>query len=276
MTNRFGRDYELVIGIGEEAIIIRPPIRIVFSADKSLRGAINTLKLEIYNLREDRRLKIVKDAEQVKYIPLQLKVGYQGNLELIFRGSVYTAKNAPQLPEILTVIECKDGGHDFINAFTSKTIAGGSDYIPTLIEDMPNTSPGKIAPGEPLVRPKVLVGNTMDLVRSGLKPGEVAFIDNEELNVIRTDSQIIDNVVPTVSAATGLLNTPDREKQKVTFQTMMNPEVKLGRMAKLISKFAPHLNGLYRTETINYYGDTDGDAWGQTCTGYLIKTGEVI
>lgn len=276
MTNRFDRDYELVIGLGDEAIVIRPPIRIVFSADKSLRGAINTLKIEIYNMREDRRLKIVKDAEQVKYIPLQLKVGYKGSTELIFRGSVYTAKNTPQLPEIITVIECKDGGFDFINSFTSKTIAGGSQYIPALIEDMPNTRPGKIAEVEPLVRPKVLVGNTMDLIRSGLKPGEHAFIDDEALNVVRGANQVIDSIVPTVSAATGLINTPEREKQKVTFQTMMNPEVKIARLAKLISKFAPHLNGLYRMEVINYYGDTDGDAWGQTCAGYLVPTSEVI
>lgn len=276
MNDRFDRNYELVIGLGNEAVIIRPPIRVVFSADKSISSTLNTMKAEIFNLRESRRLKIVKDAEEVKYIPVQLKVGYGDKLQLIFRGSVHVAKNSPELPEIITAIDCKDGGFDFINSYTSKTINGGDDYIPQLVSDMPNTREGKIAKGDSLIRPKVLVGPTMDLIRSGLKKDEYAYIDDEALHVIRDKQQVVDNVVPVVNSRTGLKNTPEREKLKVTFQTMMNPDIKIGRRFKLESKFAPHLDGIYRAEAINYSGDLDGEGWTMTVTGSLLANYQVI
>ena len=54
MTDRFIRDYELVIGIGARAVTIKPPFRIAFSADKSddatvtrATTSLSTLKLVI-------------------------------------------------------------------------------------------------------------------------------------------------------------------------------------------------------------------------------------
>lgn len=275
-TPRFDRDYELVIGFDDKALIVRPPMRIVFSADKSIAGTINKMRLQVFNLREDRRLKIVKDAEQVKYLPIQLKVGYRGKLEQIFRGSIHVAKNLAELPEIITDIECLDGGFDFLNSFSSRTINGGESYVDKLLEDMTNTRRGKIAPADPLVRPKVAIGPTMDLIRSGLGKDEYAFIDDEQLNIVRSQNQIIDMVVPIVSAKTGLINTPEREKQRLICETMMNPEVKLGRRMKLEAKFAPHLDGIYRTDTINYSGDTDGDRWSQIIGAYLAPEYQAI
>lgn len=275
-TQRFDRDFELVIGIGSRAVVIRPPLRIVFSADKSVYGQLNTLKLRIYNLKEDHRLKIVKDAEQAVYLPLILRVGYKGSLEQIFRGSIHVAKTTPELPEIVTDIECIDGGFDIINSYSSRTIAGGEDYIEQLLNDMPNTGRGKLAEGTALIRPKVAVGPTMDLIRSGLKENEHAFIDDESLNVVRSATQVVDAVLPLVNARTGLINTPTRERQRVTAQTLMNPEVKIARRLLLESKFAPHLNGLYRVEKITYAGDNYGDQWQQSITGFLLPNYEVI
>lgn len=268
-TPRFDRDYELAIGIEGKTLIVRPPARIIFSADKSISGMLNKMRFQIFNLREGNRLKIVKDAEEEKYLPVQLKVGYKGKMELIFRGNIHIAKNISDLPDIVTEADCLDGGFDFINSFSSKTINSGNSYIDKLLEDMANTRRGKIAEGEPLIRPKVAVGPTMDLIRSGLGKDEYAFIDDETLNVVRNQNQVIDQVVPVVNSRTGLLNTPERDKQKVTFETMMNPELKIGRRVKLESKFAPHLNGIYRVETINYSGDNEGERWGQIVSGYL-------
>lgn len=275
-TPRFDRDYELVIGIGRNALVIRPPIRIVFSADKSIAGTINKMRAQVFNLREENRLQIVKDAEQIKYIPIQLKVGYMGRLEQIFRGSIHVAKNVAELPDVITDIECLDGGFDFLNSFSSRTINGGESYIDALLGDMTNTRRGKIAPGDQLTRPKVAIGSTIDLIRSGLGKDEYAFIEDEKLNVVRSPSQIIDQAVPIVSAKTGLINTPEREKQRLTCETMMNPEVKIARRLKLESKFAPHLNGVYRADIINYSGDTDGERWGQIITAYLAPEYQTI
>lgn len=272
---RFDRDFELIIGLGSEAVIVRPPLRISFAGDKSIAGKLNKLNLQVYNLREDRRLRLVKDAEDRLYIPLELRVGYRDQLERIFRGSIHRSATVRDGVDFVTSIECLDGGFDVINSYSSQTIDGG-DYIKQLLQDMPNTREGKLAPGRPLTRPRVVVGPTIDLVRSGLTPEEYAYIEDETLNIIRKQNQVIDDLVPLVSPRTGLINTPEREQKKVTFQTLMNPTVKIGRRVQLESVTAPHLNGIYKAETISYSGDNYGDDWSQTITGFLAQGFESI
>jgi len=106
-------------------------------------------------------------------------------------------------------------------------------------------------------------------------PGETWYIDNEQLFVIK-DTEVTSGLKPVVSAETGLISTPTRDSSLVTFETLMNPTVKIGGLASLKSATAPHLDGIYRIETISYSGDNYGDAWTQTCTGTLAAEAKSI
>ena len=270
MTERFIRDYELTIGIGNQAVIIKPPFRIAFSADKSDDATLNKLTLKIYNLNEAKRLRLVRDEDGTDYFPLELKVGYQGRLETIFRGSISTSSNTRQGAEFITAAECLDGGNDFLRGFVSATVTTKAAAFDAILGTMPNTARGKIGTATEIIRPKVLVGNSIAVTQEMLDPGQKWFIDDERLNILKAD-EVVSSFAPVISADTGLLNTPEADKKVVTLNTMLNPSVKVGGLFRLISVTAPHLNGIYKASTITYSGDVDGKDWIQQVTGTIAE-----
>jgi hypothetical protein len=243
-------------------------MRISFEADKSTMGGLNKCRIQLYNIEERKRLAMAKDAEQKKRIPIRLSCGYEDRQELVFKGTVFTGGTERQGPDLITTLESQDGGFDFTNSFTSRTVIGGGVAVNAILEDMVNTGIGKITPRPVLTRPKVLVGNSAELLNSLVTPGETWYIENEQLYIIK-DNEVTSRFIPVVSAATGLISTPTRESKLVTFQTLINPTVKIGRRVQLISTTAPYMDGVYRIETITYSGDNYGDAWSQACTGRL-------
>ena len=263
---RFTRDYELKIQALGGEITVRPPMRIQFQADKSIYGGLNKIQIQLENLEERKRQALVKDAEESKRIPFQLSVGYQDRLELVFKGNVHRGSNERQGPDIISKIEGLDGGFDFKNSFTSRTVEGAEKAIDDCLKDMPNTSKGKITKRPDLSRPKVMLGNTAWIIDGLVGPEETWYIENEQLYIIK-DNEVTSRFIPLVTAQTGLISTPTRENKLVTFQTLMNPSIKIGNMAALESTTAPHLNGTYQIRTISYQGDNYGDEWSQTCTG---------
>ena len=266
---RFNRTYTLEIDIGTRTEIIRPPMRISFEVDKSIMGGLNKCRIQLYNIEERKRLALAKDAEQnEKRIPIRLSCGYEDRQELIFKGTIFTGGTERQGPDLVTTLESQDGGFDFTNSFTSRTVEGGRRAVDAVRQDMPNTGEGKITERPTLTRPKVLVGNSAQLIDEMVGPGETWYIENERLYIIK-DNEVTSRFIPVVSAATGLISTPTRESELVTFQTLINPTVKIGRRVKLESTTAPYMDGVYRIETITYSGDNYGDAWSQTCTGRL-------
>ncbi len=265
---RFNRTYTLEVDIGTRTEIIKPPMRISFEADKSTMGGLNKCRIQLYNIEERKRLAMAKDAEQKKRIPIRLSCGYEDRQELVFKGTVFTGGTERQGPDLITTLQSQDGGFDFTNSFTSRTVIGGGVAVNAILEDMVNTGIGKITPRPVLTRPKVLVGNSAELLNSLVTPGETWYIENEQLYIIK-DNEVTSRFIPVVSAATGLISTPTRESKLVTFQTLINPTVKIGRRVQLISTTAPYMDGVYRIETITYSGDNYGDAWSQACTGRL-------
>jgi hypothetical protein len=270
MAERFLRDYSLTIGIGAQAITIVPPYRIAFSATKSDDSSLNKMTLKIYNLGDTKRRRLVRDEGDDGYFPLSLSVGYQGKLETVFQGSIDTAGSTRQGAEFITSTECLDGGQDFLRGFVSATVTTKSAAFDAILGSMPNTARGKIGSATEIIRPKVLVGNSIAVTQEMLDPGQKWFIDNERLNILRPN-EVVSTFAPVINAATGLLNTPEAEKKTVTLNTKMNPSVKVGGLFRLISVTAPHLNGIYKVSTITYSGDTDGNDWDQQVTGTIAE-----
>lgn len=273
--SRFDRNYELTVTVDGRQFVVRPPMRVAFDADKSIRGGLNKLTCKIWNLQESKRLALVKDAEQKKNIRFELKVGYQDDLRLIFSGSVFTGENLREGPDMVTTLDSIDGGFDFLNSFTSRTVRRGKLTVNEILKDTPNTTPGKITEQKELVRPKVLVGNSYKLLDTVVGDGESLFIDNGQVYIVK-DNEVVSGFIPEVSAETGLTSTPSRKDKIVTFETLMNPTVIIGGLCRLTSVTAPHLNDIYRVETINFKGDNYGNDWKQTCTCLLAPGYEVL
>lgn len=266
MSFRFGRDYKLFIRLSAVDVVeITPPLRIAFEAKKTIISDVNELKLEIYNLEPNKRNKLIKDKAQFngkeKYLQVILQVGYDDLVD-VFIGNVYEAGSTKKGTDYITTLVCKDGGFDFRNSFTSKTIAPAVNAIDELLKDMPNTNKGKITTQQQRVRPRVLVGNTSELIESNLNDNETFFIDNEQLSILK-DDELLDGFAVEVSPSTGLLNTPQKQETFVIAETLMNPAIKCGGQVLLKSSVSD-LDDLYRVETIDFKGDYRGNDWGQT------------
>lgn len=278
MTDRFLRDYELTIGIGSQAVVIKPPFRIVFSADKSDKADLNKMTLKIDGLNEDKRRRLVRDSDEKdapqsnnNYFPIDLKIGYQGKIETIFRGSIDQAFSAREGAQFVTTLICMDGGHDFMKGFVSTSVTSKQATIDAVLKSMPNTARGKIGAQKDLGRPKVLVGNSMAVIQDMLDPDQRWFIDDERLNILG-GNEVVSGYIPVISAETGLINTPEADKKQVTLVTFLNPSVKVGGLFRLISTTAPHLNGIYKSSLISYSGDFDGNDWQQKITADIAES----
>lgn len=269
---RFDRTYELIVQpANRPAISISPPIRCSYTITKSISGGLNSATIRVYNLSQDNRLSLAKDAEQFeRRIPIMLRIGYADQLQLIFKGSVHRGLNSREGPDLITELQSLDGGFDFLNSFTAKTVVGKTTAIDAILSDAPNTTRGKITEQPQLVRPKVLVGPSLKLVDELVHADETWYIDDEQLHIIK-DDEVTSTYIPLVDAGTGLLNTPAREMSRITFETLINPTLRIGALCQLVSVSAPHLSGVYKIDTIRYNGDNYGSQWAQTCTG-LLKT----
>ena len=261
-NDRFMRDYELIIKTNTgEAIVIRNPIRIQFDAVKSVDSGLNSCRARIYNLSKDKRKKLVKDDTDTKTkLEFLLKAGYN-KIETLFKGFILESFSEKSGADIVTTIVSMDGLVDAQGSYTSTTVKKG-DAINVILKDMPNTTRARISERPVVNRAKVLVGNSLKLVENNLKDDETYYIDEGKLYIIK-QNEVVSDIIPLVNASTGLLNTPTKKKYEVTFNTLLNPTIRIGCQVKLESIYAENLNGTYKVMTITYRGDSNGTDWSQ-------------
>jgi len=81
---QWNRSYELIVGIGDRAVVITD-LEIQFEVTKSQRGVIpNQLVLDVYNMNADHRARVTSVPKEQRFI--QLSVGYGGVNTLLYRG----------------------------------------------------------------------------------------------------------------------------------------------------------------------------------------------
>jgi hypothetical protein len=254
---------------GDRVIKVTPPMRIVFNAYKHGVSGQNDLTVKLYNLTQDHRLALAKDIEQSDIvIPVELLAGYRDALLPIFTGTVLRGSNEREGPDLVTILDCKDGGTDFQTGFVNATVKGKAQAIKAVLDAMPRTGRGKITDLAECTRPIVLVGPPARILDKLIDTGEAWFVDGEKLYIIK-DDETVDSYVPVVNAGTGLINTPTRDSHRVTFESLINPALRIGGLCQLESVTAPQMNGVYKLDAIEYNGDNYGKTWQQTVTGIL-------
>ncbi|EEO0341363.1 hypothetical protein GID45_12145 [Salmonella enterica] len=297
----FYRDYRLTVGIGNQSVIIQPPITISFKALESVnKKSLGKLNVSINGLKPSTRLQLVKAEDDEKYIPVRLEVGYNGKLRQVFQGSVKSGAVKREGATHIVSLECEDGGHDYINAFTSRTVRGKDQVVDSVLQDMPNTKKGSVTKQQALIRPKVLVGSSSKILTDMLSPNESFFIKDERVHILKSN-EVTSGNIPVVNARSGLLNTPQatkisaqndgRKKAKtptnefdtdpagkkdtdsstlaksskgqIVFDTKLNPMLVIGGLCAIESVTNPALNGVYKIYQIETSGQNNGTAWYQ-------------
>ena len=304
MYDRFNRNYSLeIITLDNKKITIQPELRITFDVTKSVKGGLNNGTIQIYNLSQTHRNLIVKDediteedkekkeeknktdaqkeASELKdagirtlpadYMQFELKAGYS-KIETIFKGAISKASSKKQGAEFVTTIEAYDGLYDMQNSYTSKVVKG--KISEQVIKDMPTIKKGKITEQNPLLRPRVLVGNSFKILEENLALNETYYVDDGVIHIIK-EKEVTSGYIPLVNSETGLLNTPEKLQKEVKFETMMNPLLRIGGLMQLESLYDKRFNGIYKVNTIHYTGDYSGSDWKQevlciACNDYKV------
>ncbi|EPL7326337.1 hypothetical protein P4870_003422 [Citrobacter freundii] len=297
----FYRDYRLTVGIGNQAVIIEPPITVSFKALETVdKKSLGKLSVSINGLKPSTRLQLLKSEDEEKYIPVRLEVGYDGKLRQVFQGSVKSGAVKREGAIHIVSLECEDGGHDYINAFTSRTVRGKDQVVDSVLRDMPNTKKGSVTKQQALIRPKVLVGSSSKILTDTLAPDESFFIKDERVHILKAN-EVTSGNIPVVNARSGLLNTPQAtkisaqddggkkakmptnepdtdpagkkdtdsstlaksSKGQIVFDTKLNPMLVIGGLCAVESVTNPALNGVYKIYQIETSGQNNGAAWYQ-------------
>lgn len=297
----FYRDYRLTVGIGNQAVIIEPPITMSFKALETVdKKSLGKLSVSINGLKPSTRLQLLKSEDEEKYIPVRLEVGYDGKLRQVFQGSVKSGAVKREGAIHIVSLECEDGGHDYINSFTSRTVRGKDQVVDSVLQDMPNTKKGSVTKQQALIRPKVLVGSSSKILTDTLAPDESFFIKDERVHILK-ENEVTSGNIPVVNARSGLLNTPQAtkisaqddggkkaktptnepdtdpagkkdtdsstlaksSKGQIVFETKLNPMLVIGGLCAVESVTNPALNGVYKIYQIETSGQNNGAAWYQ-------------
>ncbi|ENW7463404.1 hypothetical protein ACFL9A_000770 [Salmonella enterica] len=297
----FYRDYRLTVGLGNQAVIIEPPITVSFKALETVdKKSLGKLSVSINGLKPSTRLQLLKSEDEEKYIPVRLEIGYDGKLRQVFQGSVKSGAVKREGAIHIVSLECEDGGHDYINSFTSRTVHGKEQVVDSVLQDMPNTKKGSVTKQQALIRPKVLVGSSSKILTDTLAPDESFFIKDERVHILK-ENEVTSGNIPVVNARSGLLNTPQAtkisaqddggkkgktptnepdtdpagkkdtdsstltksSKGQIVFDTKLNPTLVIGGLCAVESVTNPALNGVYKIYQIETSGQNNGAAWYQ-------------
>lgn len=279
-----GRTYTLTIqtNTAGQAVTITLPFTVSFRISRSTMGSLNSAQFEIYNLSESTRSQIFQDRFNPRvYKSVIFQAGYGSKQSVIFKGNLYQA-NSRRLDtgNIVTFLDCRDGGFDTVNSLTNKTIippAQGlsmQSVVQNLTGDFQYLKTGNLSGITGTVkRPLVLTGNTFDLINKYV-PGLV-YVDLEELHALKPN-QVLTGYIPLINSATGLLGTPKRDDSYISIRSMFQPGIIMGQLLEVESSIQREYNGQYKVIGLRHHGIISGAVSGALESEFDLLVGSQL
>jgi hypothetical protein len=258
----FKRAYVLTLGTRQIT-----DLKMRFRVEKDIKKTPNTCTLDIFNLSEASRLTYEKD----KVVPIQLDVGYEGQLETIYLGQVRTANSVINGPDIITHFEAGDGQAAIQQAKIAQPVGPGTTpgvVLRNLAQAM-GVGTGNVesaitrlnATGKALFPTgKVLTGSAATNMEALCRSVGLEFSIQDGKLQILNKGKALNNLAFELSSDTGLVGSPTVDsKGIVNAQTFFTPGMKPGSKVMFKSRF---INGGYRISKCTYTGDSwTGSEW---------------
>jgi hypothetical protein len=280
---KFLRDYLLTVqGAYEQVVEITMPLTLELDISRNNLASANTGNFRIYNLSEAKRRLIYKDQYDVtNYRYIELRAGYNPDqnqdkklLPVVFRGNILSCQSFRQGVNNITEIRAYDGGFAIANSFTSQTLGvslGQKEVINALMKDLAHTTIGAIGDftgsGS---RGQVMFGNTADLLNN--LSGGGFFIDNEKAYALKNNECIYGDV-SIINSETGLLSSPIRSGQQLTFDMIFEPKLSVGQFIELQSSTNKNFNGAYQVIGFHHKGTISGAVSGSLISSVNLFMG---
>ncbi len=269
--DKFGRNYTLKIeALSGEIVIIEPPYSMEFDVVRNILSSTNDANFRVYNLGEYIRRQIYKERISIDvYRSLELLAGYGDSLSTIFKGNVQQCSSVRQGVDFITNIVGHDGGFAYVIGQVEASFPKETPFnevLEEIIKTLPQINPGVIAngyAGQNLQRGNVYSGNSVDILAQLTENS--FFVDNERAYILG-DRECIQGSLEVITSESGLLNTPIREENILTFDMLFEPRLLIGQLVELRSSTLRDFNGAYKVVSLKHRGMISDSVCGTAVT----------
>lgn len=279
---KFLRKYILTVEtVTGELVVIKPPFTIEFDIQRNVLTSASYAQIRVYNLKENTRNAILKDQytfDDIRTVELQAGYGDAVSYPIIFTGNIDRAWSVREGSNVITSIDCFDGGFAFANAVTNRQYPAGTPQK-SIIEDIVsslgqfNVSVGAIGNYEGVTtRGSSYSGNTVDVLAE--LTGGGFFIDNGKAYALQNNEVLESNQIQVIKSSSGLLGTPIREETYLRFTMLFEPRLRIGQQILLESITEKRYNTYYKVISLMHKGVISESIAGNATTevGVFIGT----
>lgn len=255
--DKYNRNYILLIQKKDGTTLqIKRPFTVEFDIHRNSLSSANVCQIRVKNLAPNNRKQIRHNQyDWGDQRTIAFQAGYGDNLSLAFMGNITQAWSVREGVDMVTQIECFDGGYAYVNAVTNNQYPKNtpqSSIIDSLVSSLPGVTKGAIGsyPGQ-IARGNSYSGSTTNIL--GDVTGGGFFIDNGKANCLN-DGECIDTAIPLINAASGLLGTPVLEEQYINLEMLFEPSIRVGQLVQLESQTESFFNGTHKVLSIKHRG----------------------
>lgn len=233
-VRQWKRKVQVVIGKKGTGLLVEN-LRVHFEVAKTVESAPNVAIIKIYNLHPDNEAKIKNEFDEVL-----LNAGYEGAMQLVFRGNIKHVYRYREGNDYITEIEAGDGDKDFRKAVMNETLAAGTttsqlvDRAVGTFKNTGGTTKGTVQVTERArIRGKVISGNTRDVLHDvARETGANWSIQDGQLTIVGANSVLPGEAI-VIRADTGMLGAPEINDKGIAVKCLMNPMLKVNGAIQL-------------------------------------------
>lgn len=233
-TRQWKRKVQVVIGKAGNGLLVEN-LRVKFEVAKTVESAPNVAVIKIYNLSPTNEARIKNEFDEVL-----LNAGYDGAMQLVFRGNIKHVYRYREVNDYITEIEAGDGDKDFRKAVINETLAAGTgtgalvDRAVGTFKGVGGTTKGTVQVAEKTrLRGKVVSGNTRDVLNDvARESGANWSIQDGQLTIVSANG-VLPNEAIVITAETGMLKAPEINDKGIAVKCLMNPQLRVNGAIKL-------------------------------------------
>jgi len=284
MPELFNRLAVLTVKTKTGRLIDFKDLRISFQIGKDSTSTPNNAKISLYNLSKASRTLFEEEG-----LTLILKAGYAGLskdpnqavTKVIFIGDAASSKTVRKGPDIVTQIEAGDGEKKLVERYINTSFSGASKENPngtriktmliTLIKALgyvPNKDKEKrlldelsILGNRSTIHGMTMSGPAKHFIDALIeKEGLEWSIQDDEIEISDPKASSQGTAV-VLNPQTGLLDVSKEEKNRISFVSLMNPDINPTSFIKITSDFAGLNEAVYKVRKVSYEGDTREGRW---------------
>lgn len=284
---KFNRNYEIgVTGNDGQLIKVAMPFTMEFDITRNLLNTTNQCNIGVKNLSELTRSQIRKDWYTNVQRPIIFRAGYGENLSDVFTGNVTQAWSTREGIDYITHMTCAGSSLAYTNSNFSGQFVKGTTVataIRVIMESLKSNADVKIgAIGNfetSFSRGNSFVGSTMELLNDMTASG--VFIDNNKIYALNKN-ECRNGPIRTIDSSFGILSTPIRQVNQVTFTMLFEPRLVVGQKVQLnLSRFSDQnsnaisqrdgqFNGFYKIMEIRHKGTMSPVTAGTATTSVML------